>query len=102
MVAILTRSADGVMKKRQTRETSALLEKGETMDERDVEIILALADNNMNESETSRALYMHRNTVIYRLRKVKRLTGLDPMNFHDLCKLVQMIQDRRLRIYEQI
>ena len=72
------------------------------MDERDVEIILALADNNMNESETSRALYMHRNTVIYRLRKVKRLTGLDPMNFHDLCKLVQRVNERRVITYERL
>ena len=72
------------------------------MDERDVEIILALADNNLNESETSRALYMHRNTVVYRIRKIKRLTGLDPTKFHDLCKLIQRVQDRSFRIYEQI
>ena len=65
------------------------------MDERDVKIILALADNNMNESETARVLFMHRNTVIYHLGKVKRLTGLDPMNFYDLCKLVQLVGERR-------
>jgi carbohydrate diacid regulator len=64
------------------------------MDKRDVEIILALADNNMNETQTARDLYMHRNTVIYRLRKVKKLTGLDPMNFYDLCKLVERVIER--------
>lgn len=64
------------------------------MDERDAEIILALADHNMNETQTAKDLYMHRNTVIYRLRKVKKLTGLDPMNFYDLCKLVEMVKER--------
>lgn len=71
------------------------------MDERDVEVILALADNNMNETKTARDLFMHRNTVVYHIRKVKRLTGLDPMKFHDLCKLVQRTTvniDKRVQV----
>lgn len=64
------------------------------MDELDVEIVLALADHNMNESSVSRALFMHRNTVIYHIGKVKKKTGLDPAKFYDLCKLVQMINER--------
>lgn len=31
----------------------------------------------MNVSETSRKLYMHRNTLIYRLNKIQNVTGLD-------------------------
>ena len=65
------------------------------MNEIDAEIILALADNNMNESETARMLYMHRNTVVYHIGKVKKLTGLDPTNFYDLHKLAQMARERR-------
>ena len=61
------------------------------MDKRDAEVILALADNNMNESKTARVLYMHRNSIVYHTRKVKKVTGLDPTNFYDLHKLVQMI-----------
>lgn len=61
------------------------------MDKRDVEIILALADNNMNATETAKRLYMHRNTVIYHIVKVKKFTGLDATNFYDLHKLVQMV-----------
>lgn len=57
----------------------------------DKDIVLSLADNDMNVSKVARALYMHRNNVIYHLRKVKSLTGLDPMKFYDLCKLIQMI-----------
>lgn len=57
----------------------------------DAEVVLALADNNMNVSVTAKALYMHRNNVIYHLRKVKSETGLDPMKFYDLYELIQMI-----------
>ena len=34
-------------------------------------------ENNLNVSETSRQLYVHRNTLVYRLDKIQRLTGLD-------------------------
>ena len=35
----------------------------------------------MNVSETSRILYMHRNTLIYRLNKIQSQTGLDLRDF---------------------
>lgn len=38
-------------------------------------------ENGMNISLTARKLYMHRNTLIYRLNKVRTLTGLDLKNF---------------------
>ena len=60
------------------------------MDEWDAEIIIALADNNMNITEASKVLYVHRNTVEYHIRKVRQSTGLNPTNFYDLHKLVQM------------
>lgn len=65
------------------------------MTETDWAIILALAANNMNVSQTSRALYMHRNGVMYHIEKVKRKTGLGPLNFYDLVKLVRMAKCRR-------
>ena len=34
-------------------------------------------ENNLNVSETSRKLFVHRNTLVYRLEKIKKLTGLD-------------------------
>ena len=62
------------------------------MDDWDAEIIIALADNNMNITKASRVLYVHRNTIEYHIRKVKRNTGLDATQFHDLCKLLQMMR----------
>jgi carbohydrate diacid regulator len=41
----------------------------------------ALFDNNLNVSLTARKMYMHRNTLIYRLNKIKKITGLDVTNF---------------------
>ncbi|MDE5722010.1 MAG: helix-turn-helix domain-containing protein [Clostridia bacterium] len=38
-------------------------------------------ENGMNISLAARKLYMHRNTLIYRLNKVRALTGLDLKNF---------------------
>ncbi|AEF16566.1 transcriptional regulator, CdaR [Thermoanaerobacterium xylanolyticum LX-11] len=39
--------------------------------------------NSLNLSETSRDLYIHRNTLVYRLDKIHKLTGFDPKQFND-------------------
>lgn len=43
----------------------------------------AFLNNNLNVSETSRSLYMHRNTLLYRLDKIEKMTGLNLRNFSD-------------------
>lgn len=58
------------------------------MDELDFKIIRSLADTSLNLSETARALWIHRNTASLRTEKIKRITGLDPMKFYDLVKLL--------------
>ena len=45
--------------------------------------IKAFFANNLNFAETSRVAYIHRNTLIYRLEKIYKLTGLDLRNFED-------------------
>lgn len=61
------------------------------MDDREVKIIMALADNKMNITQAAKSLFMHRNTVEYNIGKIRKKTGLDPTDFHDLCKLVEMV-----------
>ena len=39
--------------------------------------------NDLNVSETAREMYIHRNTLIYRLEKIEKLTGLDIKKFSD-------------------
>ena len=58
------------------------------LDKVDIGIVKAYADANMNATEVSKRIYMHRNTVDYHLRKVKKITGLDPTNFHCLGKIL--------------
>ncbi len=51
-----------------------------SIDSLDSETILTIQkffENNLNVSETSRQLYVHRNTLVYRLDKVQKITGLD-------------------------
>ncbi|MBR2909793.1 MAG: helix-turn-helix domain-containing protein [Clostridia bacterium] len=43
--------------------------------------------NNLNISETSRNSYMHRNTLLYRLDKIHKITGLNIRNFDDAVTL---------------
>ncbi|MCL1936487.1 MAG: helix-turn-helix domain-containing protein [Defluviitaleaceae bacterium] len=40
-------------------------------------------ENNLNVSETSRQLYIHRNTLVYRIDKLQKITGLDVRSFDD-------------------
>ncbi len=47
----------------------------------------AFLSNNMNISEASKALYIHRNTLLYRMDKFKKLTGLDVTDFEDGVKV---------------
>lgn len=59
----------------------------------DKKVILTLADCNMNITQTSEKLYMHRNSVVYHIKRIKKQTGLNPLNFYDLCKLVSMAKE---------
>ncbi len=49
-----------------------IFEDGDTMSTVD-----SFLEHGMNVSETARKLYMHRNTLIYRLNKIRKVTGLD-------------------------
>ena len=59
------------------------------------DIILSLANHNMNESKVARELFMHRNTVVYNIKRIHQITGKDPMNFYDLHDLVRLVNEER-------
>jgi len=40
-------------------------------------------ENNLNVSQTSRQMFLHRNTLVYRIEKIQKVTGLDLRNFDD-------------------
>ena len=55
----------------------------ESLDHETLFTIQKFFENNLNVSETSRRLFVHRNTLVYRLEKIKKITGLDLREFED-------------------
>ena len=53
----------------------------DSLDQETLFTINKFFENNLNVSETSRRLFVHRNTLVYRLEKIKRQTGLDLRRF---------------------
>lgn len=71
--------------------------KKESIDSLDHETIVTIQkffEKNLNVSETSRQLYVHRNTLVYRLDKVQKITGLDLRVFDDaiVFKVAMMVK----------
>lgn len=55
----------------------------ESIDSETLTIIRTFFENNLNLSETSRQLYVHRNTLVYRFEKIQKKIGLDLRTFED-------------------
>ena len=53
----------------------------DSLDQETLFTIQRFFENNLNVSETSRKLFVHRNTLVYRLEKIKKITGLDLREF---------------------
>ena len=62
---------------------SEVFKKGslESLDRETLATIQCFFENNLNVSEASRQLFVHRNTLVYRLEKIRKITGLDLRDF---------------------
>ncbi|MCR4791990.1 MAG: helix-turn-helix domain-containing protein [Lachnospiraceae bacterium] len=67
----------------------------EDLDEESRSTIKMFFENNLNVSETSRQLFIHRNTLVYRIEKLQKTTGLDLRNFDDAVtfKIALMVEN---------
>ena len=65
------------------------------LDEEILTTIDQFFENNLNVSETSRRLFIHRNTLVYRIEKLQKATGLDIRVFEDALtlKIALMVGD---------
>jgi len=65
------------------------------LDEEMAITIKVFFDNGLNISETARKLYVHRNTLVYRLEKIEKAIGLDIRNFDNALtyKVVAMVME---------
>lgn len=62
-----------------------------------LETLEKLFETSFNISETARLLYIHRNTLVYRLEKIRKITGLNPVEFNDALQLKMYIMIRKLQ-----
>ena len=67
----------------------------DSLDEETLVTIKTFFENNLNLSETSRQLYVHRNTLVYRFEKLEKKFGLDIRTFEDALtfKLAMLVCD---------
>jgi carbohydrate diacid regulator len=74
------------------------------MDTETIETIEKFFTNNLNVSQTARDLFIHRNTLVYRLDRVYQLIGLDLRVFEDALKFKvgMMIKDYLARAEESV
>ena len=70
----------------------------ESLDQETLFTIQRFFENNLNVSETSRKLFVHRNTLVYRLEKIKKITGLDLREFdHAIIFKIALMVNKYLR-----
>ena len=67
----------------------------ESLDHETLMTIQCFFENNLNVSETSRKLFVHRNTLVYRLEKIRKLTGLDLREFDNAITLKVALMVKR-------
>ena len=63
-------------------------------DDETLTTINQLFDHNLNISETARQLFIHRNTLVYRLERIEKRLGLDIRSFEDamIFKIAMMVR----------
>lgn len=63
--------------------------KRNALDERDLNAIRAIADCDMNVAKAARVVGMRMNTLRNRIARIHEITGLSPVRFYDLQKLLE-------------
>lgn len=66
------------------------MKKYKVLNDEDNRLILAMADHGMKWQTAAKAIEMPINSAYWRLEKICRLTRLDPRDYYDLQKLVQI------------
>lgn len=55
----------------------------------DIEIIQKMAANDLNVTQTALELNYHRNTIVYHMEKIEKITGHNPGSFYGLVELIK-------------
>lgn len=73
----------------------------DSLDEEDLLTVQRFFDNNLNISETARQMYVHRNTLVYRLERIEKIVGLDVRKFEDAMKFKMALMVRANLDYQK-
>lgn len=63
------------------------------MTKQEAKVIVALAHNKLSGREAARSLNYHHNTIYYHRVKIRKATGLDPVDFFDMQKLYPIAKE---------
>ncbi|MGN0807736.1 MAG: PucR family transcriptional regulator [Candidatus Coproplasma sp.] len=69
-------------------------------DEALVSSCISLFENDLNVSLAAEKLYMHRNTLIYRIKKIEKLTGLNVTKFNDAVNFIILYQAYKKKTFK--
>jgi len=61
--------------------------------ETEVEVVMALARHGLSAGRAAKAIFRHRNTVMWHSEQVRVRLGLDPLDFYDMIKLEKMAKE---------
>jgi sugar diacid utilization regulator len=59
----------------------------------DREIIMAFAKYDMKPYRVSQNIYLAKGTIMYHVKKIKQITGLDIRKFYELCELIEVMDE---------
>ena len=57
------------------------------------ETLMALADHGLRIADAAQSIYLSRNALVHRVKVIRDATGLNPLDFWDMQKLVEMYSD---------
>lgn len=84
--------------KRHREKKAVAKEQPKELSDLDRQVIIALANSNMNRASAGRKLNFDRKTIDYHESIIKKITGLDPANFFDLHKLVKLAEWQTIKM----
>ena len=62
-----------------------------------IKTLFAFFENHLNITETAKAIFIHRNTLLYRLERIEALTGLNPRKFDQALQLYIALKIKNLQ-----
>lgn len=80
-----------VAMKHKTAERGGTVAAYNDLNDKDCELIMALAENGMKYMVAAQSIDMHPRSAYGRLEKIHKITGLDSRDFYDLQKLIEHI-----------